>query len=85
MSPPSHCLRRGRPSPFSRRAPFPPVAGRPLADERRGNLYLEAAAELPQLLGRPGVLEENTIDLEGIQLAGAIAIDSLSDVIDQRS
>jgi hypothetical protein len=44
-------------------------------DQRRCKLHLEVVAELPQLLRRLRVLEENSIDIEGVQFAGSVAID----------
>jgi hypothetical protein len=66
-------------SPLPRRSAFPPVVWWLLQDHRRCNLHGEVVAELQQLLRRPRVLEENLIDVERIQFAGAVAIDSLSD------
>ena len=54
-------------------------------DHRRRILYLEVVAELPQLLGRAGVLEENSINLEWVELAGTVAIDGLTDTGDKVS
>jgi hypothetical protein len=48
-------------------------------------LYLEVVAELPQLFGRAGVLEENSINVERVELAGAVAIDGLPHVGDKVS
>jgi hypothetical protein len=72
-------------SPFSRSSPFPPVVGWLLEDHRRCDLHVKVVAELPQLLGRSRVLEESTIDLEGIQFTGPVSIDSLPDASNQRS
>jgi hypothetical protein len=49
-------------------------------DNGRSNFHLGVVAELPQLFSRPRVLGENLIDVEGIKIAGAMAIDGLSDV-----
>jgi hypothetical protein len=54
-------------------------------DHRCRILYLEVVAELPQLLGRAGVLEENSINVERVELAGAVAIDGLTDAGDKVS
>jgi hypothetical protein len=54
-----------------------------LPDQRRGELHLDVIAELPQLLGRARVLEQNAVELEGVELAGAVAIDSLADAGDE--
>jgi hypothetical protein len=40
-------------------------------------------AKLPQLLRRPRVLEKNLIDIERIQFASAVTIDSLPDTGDK--
>jgi hypothetical protein len=54
-------------------------------DHRRCNLHLEGVAELPQLLRRPRVLEENLINIEWVKLAGTVAIDGLPDAGDKFS
>jgi hypothetical protein len=50
-----------------------------LPDHRRRNLHLEIIAVLPKLLRRSGLLEQNLVDLEGVKLAGAVAIHTLTD------
>src|SRR3954453_16919943 len=76
----------GRPSsPLSWRTAFPPVVWWLLPDHRRRNVHREVVAELPQLLRRPGVLEENLIDVEGVERAGAVAIDRLANAGDKVS
>lgn len=72
-------------SPLSRSSPFPPVVGWLLDDHRRCDLHLKDVAELPQFLRGSRVLEKNTIDLEGIQFTGPVAIDSLPDASNKRS
>lgn len=72
-------------SPLSRSSPFPPVVGWLLDVHRRCDLHLKVVAELPQLLRRSRVLEETTIDLEGIQFTGPVTIDSLPDASNKRS
>jgi hypothetical protein len=47
------------------------------------NLHLERVAELPQLLRRPGVLEENVINVERVKLAGTVTIDGLPNMGDK--
>jgi hypothetical protein len=64
---------------------FPPVAWWLVPDHRRRNLHLEYVAELPQLLRRPGVLEENVINVERVELAGTVAIDGLPNAGDKFS
>src|SRR5215217_7933907 len=71
--------------PLSWSTAFPPVVWWLLLDHRRCNLHREEAAELPQLLRRPGVLEENVIDLEGVNRAGTVAIDGLPNAGDKVS
>ena len=76
----------GRPSlPLSWSTAFPPVAWWFLPDHRRCSLHREVVAELPQLLRRPGVLEENLIDVEGVKRAGTVAIDGLPNAGDKVS
>jgi len=75
----------GRSSPLSWRSAFPPVVWWPLLDESGCNLRLELVAELPQLLRRPRVLEDDAIDFERIQLAGTVAVNGFPDVGDQLS
>jgi hypothetical protein len=55
------------------------------SDHRRCDIHLEVVAELPELLRRPGVLKEDLIDVECVQLAGTMAIDSLPDAGDKLS
>jgi len=40
-------------------------------------------AELPELFGGPGVLEHDTVDLERVQLAVAVAVDRVGDVLEE--
>src|SRR5215218_6282321 len=76
--------RHGRPSlPLSWSTAFPPVVWWLLPDHRRRNFHREVVAELPQLLRRPGVLEENLIDVEGVNRAGTIPIDGLPNARDK--
>ena len=60
-------------------AAFPPVVRRPLLDGRRRELDGVVVAELPQFFRRPGVLEQDAVDVEGVELAGAVSIDGLPD------
>jgi hypothetical protein len=48
-------------------------------------LYLEVVAVPPQLVGPAGVLEENSINVERVELAGTVAIDGLTDAGDKVS
>lgn len=57
--------------PASWSSAFPPVAWWLVPDQRRCNLHLEGVVELPQILGRSGVLEEILINVERVKLAGA--------------
>ena len=77
MGPPS--------SPFARSTAFPPVVRRLLSDYRRCDFHLEVVAELPQLLCRPRVLEQNLIDVKGVKLAGAVPIDGFTHADDKVS
>lgn len=71
------------PSSLSWSSAFPPAAWRLLLDHGRRYLHLEEVAELPQLLRRPGVLEEHLVDVEGVRLSGTVSIDGLCHVGDQ--
>jgi hypothetical protein len=75
--------RPSQPRPWS--SAFPPVAWRLVPDHRRCNLHLEGVAELPQLLRCPGVLEQNLINVERVELAGTVAIDGLPNAGDKFS
>lgn len=70
-------------SPLSGRSAFPPVVGSLLADHGRSNFDMEVVAELPKFLGSAGVLEQNSIDVERIELASTVAIDGIPDARDQ--
>lgn len=72
-------------SPFARSSPIPPVVGWLVDDHRRCDLHVKVVAELPQLLGRSRVLEDGTVDLEGIQFTGPVSIDSFPDASNKRS
>jgi hypothetical protein len=54
-------------------------------DHRRCNLDLEVVAVLPEFLRRTRILEQNAVDVEGVELAGAVAIDSLTNAGDKVS
>ena len=64
---------------------FPPVGWWLVPDQRRCNLHLEGVAELPQLLRRPRVLEENLINVERVKLAGTVPVDGLPNAGDKAS
>jgi hypothetical protein len=49
----------------------------PLADDRGRQLDLAEIAELPQLLRRSGVLEQNVIDVECVELTVTVTIEGL--------
>ena len=70
-------------SPLSWSSAFPPVVRRLLLDDRRCHLRWEVVAELPQFLGRARVLEQSPIDVERIQLAGAVAVNCVPDTGDE--
>lgn len=50
---------------------LPPVERLLVVHEAGGELDIVEIAELPQLLGCAGVLEEDPVDLEGIEVPGA--------------
>jgi hypothetical protein len=56
-----------------------------LLDHGRCNFHLEVIAELPQVLRRSRILKQNSIDVEGVKLAGTVAIDSLTNAGDKVS
>jgi len=51
--------------------------------EAGGELDGVVIAELPQLLGCAGVLEENPVDAERIELTGAEVVERVADVTEQ--
>src|SRR5690606_14698461 len=60
-------------------ATLPPIDRRRAAvDKGRGQLDRPDVAELPQFLGSPRVLEENLVDLEGVQLARPETVEGLT-------
>lgn len=67
-------------SPPSRSTAFPPVVWWLLLDDCRRELHLDEIAVLPQFLRRSGVLEKNLIDVEGVKLTFAVAVDGLRNV-----
>ena len=48
-------------------------------DDLGGDLRGAKVAELPQLLGRSRVLEQHLVDVERVQLAGAVPVDGVTD------
>jgi len=62
---------------------LPPVDGRPLAHDLRGELGIAQVAELPELLGCPRVLEQDVVDIEGVELAITEAVDCCAHVLHQ--
>jgi DNA-binding NarL/FixJ family response regulator len=75
-----------RPSwPLSWRCALPPVAWWLVLDHGRCSLHLKRVAGLPQILRRPGVLEENSINVERVEFAGTVAIDSFPNANDKFS
>jgi hypothetical protein len=54
-------------------------------DHRRRNLDPEVVAVLPEFFRRTRILEQNAVDVEGVELAGAVAIDSLTNAGDKVS
>ena len=66
-------------SPLLWRSPFPPVGGRAYSDHVRRELDIHHVAELPELLRCAGVLEQDLVDVEGVHLAGTVAVDGITD------
>lgn len=64
-------------------AALPPVEGVSIVHEAGGELDIVEIAELPQLLGCAGVLEEDPVDLEGIELPGAEVVQGVPDAGEQ--
>src|SRR3954447_16913291 len=71
------------PSPLSWGTAFPPIVWWLRPDHRRCNLHRDLVAELPQFFRRPGVLEENSIDVEGVERVGTVAINGLPNAGDE--
>ena len=69
---------RPRSGPLSRSASIPPVAGRLRCDDLRGDLHRTVVAVLPELLRRSRVLEQHSVNVEGVKVTGTIAIDGLT-------
>ena len=70
-------------SPPPTRSSIPPLAGRFLPDDSRGDLNVPQDAELPELLRRPRVLKDDLVYLERVDLTGLKAFDSQPDAMDQ--
>ena len=68
-----------------RRAEFPPIDRWAVADQSSDHFRIAKVAELPQLLRRPRILEEDVVDSERIQLTTAEAVDRRADPLDQTS
>ena len=66
-----------------RRAEFPPIDRWAVADQSSDHFRIAKVAELPQLLRRPRILEEDVVDSERIQLTTAEAVDRRADPLDQ--
>ena len=62
---------------------IPPVAGRFIPDDSRGELNLPQVAELPELLRRARVLKDDLVDFERVDLTRLKAFDGLLDVTDE--
>jgi len=62
---------------------IPPVAGGFLPNDSRGNLEVPQAAELPELLRRPGVLKYEFIDFKRVELTDLEAVDGRLDLTDE--
>src|SRR5262245_24995330 len=62
---------------------LPPAARWVLQDDPRGNLNSPETAELPELLRRAGVLKDEFIDLERVDLSGLEPFESRLHVKDE--
>ena len=65
------------------RPALPPVDRRALVQVVCRDLDISQVAELPELLDGTGVLEQNMVHIERVQLVGTKAIDRLSHVRDE--
>ena len=70
-------------SPSPTRPAIPPVAGRFIPDDSRGDLNLTHVAELPEFLGRSRVLEDHLVDFERVDLTRLKAFDGRPDATDE--
>ena len=52
-------------------------------DDRGDQLDGACVAELPQFFRGAGVLEQEVVDVERVELAGTVSVDGLSDAGDQ--
>ena len=63
---------------------LPPIDRRLLAHDRRGELSVAHVAELPELLGCPRVLEQDSVDVERIELTITEAVDCCAHPLHQQ-
>ena len=61
-------------STLSRRPEFPPIHEFAVADASSDEFRIAQIAELPQLLRRPRVLEQDLVNIEGIHLTAPEAV-----------
>ena len=62
------------PSTLFRRPEFPPIHEFAVADESSDEFRIAQIAELPQLLRRPRVLEQDMVNIEGIHRTAPEAV-----------
>ena len=61
----------------------PPVEGLSVVHEAGGELDIVEIAELPQLFCRARVLEEDPVDVEGIEVPGSEVLQGIADAGEQ--
>lgn len=64
---------------------LPPVDGRFVLDYSCGDLDVAEVAELPELLGCSGVLRDEFVDFERVEVTGLEAIEGQPDVTNELS
>ena len=74
---------QGAISSSSARPAIPPVAGRFISDDSRGDLNVTHVAEFPELLGRSRVLKDDLVDFERVDLTRLEAFDGWLDATDE--
>lgn len=62
---------------------LPPTRGRVIRNDACGDLDIGQIAELPKLLGGARILEHHRVDVEGVQLTGAVAVDGAGHLLDK--
>jgi len=66
-----------------RRSTLPPDGWCLVTNQTRSELDVGKVAELPELLRGTAVLEDDLVGLEGIELAGTKAVNSLAHTLDK--